>query len=122
MNAISYYDGPSGPSTNYARFETRSAYLADGQFAAGMLQFFLGLNNDIIEGLVGRYVRGKHKGQLRGILYWTKCVHGGWVPGIGLCGRGVTEINLSVVSGWDRRHGGPLTTKVISWSRENGIE
>lgn len=118
---MSYYDGPSGPSTNYAVLESRSAYLSDGQFAVGMIQYFLGLNTDMVESLVGRYVRGKLKGELRGMITWTKCVHGGWITGKGLCGRGVTEIEISIVSGWDRRRNMPCTTTVLAWTRANGI-
>ena len=32
-----------------------------------------------IEEIVGRYVRGKRKGELRGILKWQKVERGGWI-------------------------------------------
>lgn len=39
----------------------------------------LRLTEEQIEKAVGRYIRGAHKGQLRGKLTWHKVTKGGWV-------------------------------------------
>jgi hypothetical protein len=38
-----------------------------------------GLTPAELEALVGRYVRGKRKGELRGSIAWSKITRGGWV-------------------------------------------
>lgn len=62
---------------NYCQTEFKTASLAT-DFGRGLAQLWFGLNNDILESLVGRYSRGKRKGQLRGEITWKKCVRGGW--------------------------------------------
>ena len=64
--------------TTRARIETKQAYLSTN-FGRSVAQLWLGMNNEIIEAIVGRYFRGKRKGQLRGMIYWKKVVSGGWV-------------------------------------------
>jgi hypothetical protein len=63
---------------NYAEITTQRAFL-NQRFGIALLQAHCGLSNDIIEGIVGRYSRGKRKGQLRGAVIWKKVVRGGWV-------------------------------------------
>jgi len=62
---------------NYAASVTNTAYL-NQRFGLEVAHLFLGLDNDILESIVGRYSRGKRKGQLRGAIRWTKVVRGGW--------------------------------------------
>jgi hypothetical protein len=94
----------------------------DCQAAIGMIQLYFGLTNDMIEALLGRYKRGPRKGKLKGTVYWTRCVHGGWVTGRGLCGRGVTEVELCVPVGWDARHQRPVEDTLLRYTRERGVE
>lgn len=71
-----------------------------------------------VEAKVGRYVRGKRKGQLRGLLTWCKTTKGGWVKlgrydGDAMQGNGfvagpnityghaVTDFHGTVLLGWD---------------------
>lgn len=60
--------------TNYARFEERSARLAD-DFGLAMARRYFG---DMVDDLP-RYVRGPRKGKLKGWIRWRKCAKGGWV-------------------------------------------
>ena len=64
-------------SVNYAQTQRNQAYL-NTRFGLELAHARLGLNNDIIEAFVGRYSRGKRKGQLRGAIAWEKVVRGGW--------------------------------------------
>jgi hypothetical protein len=64
-------------NVNYAASVTNVAYL-NQRFGLELAHLFLGMDNAIIEGIVGRYSRGKRKGQLRGAIRWTKVVRGGW--------------------------------------------
>lgn len=64
-------------ATNYAATEHRIAYL-NTTFGRELAQLWLGLDNDMIEAIVGRYSRGKRKGQLRGAIAWSKVTRGGW--------------------------------------------
>jgi hypothetical protein len=114
---MSYFDGPSGPSTNYAKIETRVAYIADSKFAMSLCESYLGLNREIVEGLVGRYLRGKRKGLLRGFIEYSFCTHGGWVTGKGLVGRGILSLSLCTSNGWDARRQRSVYSELISWAR-----
>lgn len=113
---MSYFDGPSGPSTNYAEFATRTARVSE-RFGMALLEQYLGLTPEIVEAIVGRYSRGKNKGQLRGIVEWTRCTHGGWVTRKGLSGRGIVSVILGVPSGFDPRHRTIIFDKVLEWKR-----
>jgi len=64
-------------ATNYAEFSRNEAYL-NQRFGLEMAHLLLGLNNEIIEAIAGRYSRGKRKGQLRGAITWERCIKGGW--------------------------------------------
>ena len=74
---------------NYAQMQNFSAYL-NTRFGISFAQSHLGLSTEIIEALVGRYSRGKRKGQLRGMVCWEKVVRGGWA--ISRWGRGVVRL------------------------------
>ena len=63
--------------TTYARIENRQAYL-NTHFGQSLAALWLGLNLDMLEAIVGRYSKGKRKGQLRGQICWKKVVSGGW--------------------------------------------
>lgn len=62
---------------NYSQDHRNIAYLNE-KFGREIAQLFLGFDNDILEGIVGRYSRGKRKGQLRGSITWCKVTRGGW--------------------------------------------
>ena len=62
---------------NYCEFEWKFAGL-NTDFGRGLAQLWFGLDNAMIEALVGRYARGKRKGQLRGAVRWQKAIRGGW--------------------------------------------
>ena len=62
---------------NWAQTQRYEAYL-NTNWGLEQAQLLTGLNNDMIEAFVGRYSRGKRKGQLRGAITWTKVVRGGW--------------------------------------------
>ena len=64
-------------NVNYAQSELKTAALAT-DFGRELAQLWFGLDNQMLEGLVGRYSRGKRKGQLRGEVCWRKTVVGGW--------------------------------------------
>lgn len=110
------YFGASGPSTNYAEFETRTAS-PDSRFGMALLESYLGVNREMVEALVGRYARGKRRGQLRGIVEWTRCTHGGWVTRKGLFARGITQVILGAPDGFDRRHRCATFKKVLEYRR-----
>jgi len=62
---------------NWANTQRFQAYL-NTKWGLEQAQLLTGLNNEMIEAFVGRYSRGKRKGQLRGAIEWTKVVRGGW--------------------------------------------
>jgi hypothetical protein len=64
--------------TNYAQFKESFAYLSD-DFGKKLAMRKFDLTEEELERVVGRYVRGKRKGQLKGMIIWTKCIKGGWV-------------------------------------------
>ena len=51
----------------------------DTDFGFNYLQMLTGFTFEEIVKLVGIKTKGKNKGKLKGILYWKKCVRGGWV-------------------------------------------
>jgi len=63
--------------TARVRFSFHSAYL-NTDFGLSYACRVFGKTPEEIEALVGRFVRGKRKGQLRGQLHWHKTVKGGW--------------------------------------------
>lgn len=65
-------------TVNYAIFQGRSAYLSE-DFGKELAMKKFNLSEAQLEQIVGRYVRGKRKGLLKGKIVWTKCTKGGWV-------------------------------------------
>jgi len=70
-------------NVNYCEFEWKFAGL-NTDFGRELAQLWFGLDNYMIESLVGRYTRGKRKGQLRGSIRWQKATRGGWSRGKGV--------------------------------------
>jgi hypothetical protein len=65
-------------TVNYAETQCRCAYLST-DFGAQLACRKFNLSFDELAEKVGRYSRGKRKGQLRGSISWHKVVKGGWV-------------------------------------------
>ena len=63
---------------NYARIEVRTAYLSSDFGRDYALRVF-DLTPDQLEAIVGRYTKGKRKGELRGMLTWQVVTKGGWI-------------------------------------------
>lgn len=84
----------------YARTEHHEAYL-NTPFGRSFVQSQLGFSNDIIEAIVGRYSKGKRKGQLRGTVTWKKTVEGGWVRGQGVRYPGLQHDSIEI---WINHH------------------
>lgn len=62
----------------HAKFETRYGYISQADIAHLACEM-LEITPEDLELVVGRYTRGKFKGQLRGMLQWQYCYYGGWV-------------------------------------------
>jgi hypothetical protein len=60
-----------------AQIENRIARL-NTEFGLTLAMRKFELTEADIEKIVGRYKRGKHKGELKGAIAWKKCVVGGW--------------------------------------------
>lgn len=65
-------------SINYAQFVSKYAYLSE-DFGRDLAMRKFDLTEKQLKQIVGRYIRGKRKGLLKGKIIWTKCVKGGWV-------------------------------------------
>lgn len=63
--------------THRATIELKSAYL-NSEFGQDYACCIFGLTAAELEVIVGRYSRGKRKGELRYQLSWKKCTRGGW--------------------------------------------
>lgn len=63
---------------NRAIFQNKFAYLSGG-FGRDLAMKKLDCSEEELEEIVGRYVKGKRKGCLKGKIIWTKCIKGGWV-------------------------------------------
>ena len=105
---------------NYAEFQQGYAYLSE-DFGRDLAMRKFNLTEEQLEQIVGRYVKGKRKGKLKGKLVWTKCVKGGWVKtgpydwDIGqACGyvaqKGKCD-DFKLVDAW--------TGEPINWNRNN---
>lgn len=57
--------------------EEHLAYLSE-EFGMTYAMRHLGKTEEELEAIVGRYVRGKRKGLLKGAIRWTKVIVGGW--------------------------------------------
>jgi hypothetical protein len=112
-----YFNAPSGPSTNYAQLQTSTAPVSS-QFGMSLLERYLGLNREIVEAIVGRYVRGKNKGQLRGLVSFVRCNHGGWITNKGVTAKGIVTVSLLVPNGYIRRDKLVTYSTIISWDRQ----
>jgi len=86
---MNYFSESSGlRSTNYA--QTSEVFVPlRANIGRNLAGLYLGLDADILEGIVGRYSRGKYKGQLRGAIQYTKVIHGGWMRNVGIVARGI---------------------------------
>lgn len=61
-----------------AQWEEKTAPLF-GDFGRDYAMRHFGLTLEQLEALVGRYTKGKYKGQLRGQIHWCVTTRGGWV-------------------------------------------
>jgi hypothetical protein len=91
-------------SVNYAVIETKESYL-NSTFGRELAQLWLGLDNEMIESIVGRYSKGKRKGQLRGAIQWKKVIRGGWKHDA--CGGGHVELpgrvsDIRIIDAWTK--------------------
>lgn len=59
----------------YAKFETRSAWLGK-PFGESYARRLFG---DAVVEALPRYVRGKNAGKFKAEVAWVKCVEGGWI-------------------------------------------
>jgi hypothetical protein len=66
-----------------AEIVDKSAYL-NSEFGIDLAQKKLGLSEQEIVEIVGRYTRGQRKGQIRGRVTWLKVEAGGWITGLGV--------------------------------------
>jgi hypothetical protein len=66
------------PITSYASIQEHSSYLST-DFGLQLAVRKLDLSAEKIEELLGRYSKGKRKGELKGKLVWFKVAKGGWV-------------------------------------------
>jgi hypothetical protein len=74
--------------THLASVESKTAPLF-GDFGRDYAMKTFGLTLEQLEAIVGRYSKGKHKGELRGAISWRKVVRGGWLrAGNGEISRG----------------------------------
>ena len=64
--------------THRATIDSKFAYLS-GDFGRDYAMKHFGLTIAELEAIVGRYTKGKRKGELRGAITWRKCVRGGWL-------------------------------------------
>lgn len=63
---------------NRAVFQSKFAYLSE-DFGKELAMKKLNCSEEELEKIVGRYVKGKRKGLLKGKIIWRKCTRGGWV-------------------------------------------
>lgn len=99
--------------TARAEISYKTAYL-NTDFGLNLAMRRLELSQDDIEKIVGRYVRGKRKGQLRGKISWLKVDQGGWVKtgpydfeamrGTGFVARLKVTYGYSIVDAWTGEH------------------
>lgn len=93
----------------YAVIEDKSGYL-NNSFILELACKKLNLTAEAIEAKVGRYVKGKKLGELKGSLHWSKCVSGGWKKDFGVIypnstfGYYIADYNGNVLFGSDKEH------------------
>ena len=82
-----------------ALFKERGAYCAS-EFGEKLLEKWGILTTAEVR--LGRYVRGKRKGQIRGRIEWVSCTYGGWdwgSKGGGVKSKGVKHFRLETYDG-----------------------
>lgn len=99
--------------TTYARIETNTAYIST-DFGRDYACRVFGLSLPELERIVGRYTKGKRKGELKGLLRWQKVAKGGWVRGHFGGGDGFvvkpnTRYDFEIVDSW---------TEKVLWSED----
>jgi len=105
--------------TNYAVFTEGYAYLSE-DFGKQLAMKKFNLSEKQLEQVVGRYIKGKRKGLLKGKIIWTKCTKGGWVKtgpydwdveqACGYIAQPGKCNNFSLVDGW--------TGEPYHWNRD----
>lgn len=97
----------------YALTEQRGSFL-NTEFGRDYAMKIFGLTEPELEAIVGRYTKGKWKGELKGKITWTKCVRGGWYKHNGAGGvMRPGALHHAIIDPWTNdRQGGP---KVL-WS------
>lgn len=97
-----------------ARIVQRHAYLSD-DFGKDYACKVFKMSEDELENKVGRYVRGKRKGLLKGKLVWLHCVSGGWLPkpyGGGAVIMPNTRAGHKIVDSWTDE---TIYSNIIDW-------
>ncbi|KKN65474.1 hypothetical protein LCGC14_0480780 [marine sediment metagenome] len=93
-----------GRNTVYCQTREQYGYLSD-DFSRDYAMRLFHLSEPALEELVGRYVRGKRAGKLKGKLLWEKVTVGGWKKhGPGYMNGAVvapgTLLSYSIVDSW----------------------
>lgn len=110
-------------NSHLARIESMAAPLC-GEFGRDYACKTFGLTPAQLEAIVGRYTKGKRKGELRGEIRWRKVVRGGWVrTGAGYDGeRGMGHVvkpglrfDHAIVNPWKPDRRGEPT---VLWSED----
>ena len=94
--------------TQYARLETRTAWLGF-EFGDSFARKIFG--DEVLESALAkapRYVRGKSKGKTKCTLLWVKCLEGGWVKGRGVENRVGSRVFAALVCPDVKENGGVL--------------
>lgn len=98
--------------TNYAQFRDGYAYLSE-DFGKELAMKKFNLTEEMLEIIAGRYVRGKRKGLLKGMIVWTKCIKGGWVK------TGPYDFEAGRAQGFVQTKGECKDFQLVdSWTRE----
>lgn len=98
--------------TNYAQFRSSFAYLSE-DFGKELAMRKFDLTEEMLEVIVGRYVRGKRKGCLKGKIIWTKCITGGWVK------TGPYDFEIGQAQGYVQSKGKCQDFQLVdSWTEE----
>jgi hypothetical protein len=76
-------NNPEIDMTQYAKFQTRSAWLGT-EFGESYARKLFG---DAAVDALPRYTRGKNVGKFKAEIAWVKCLQGGWIStGAAICG------------------------------------
>jgi len=89
------------------QYQVMRGYLSDS-FIQELAMRKLNLTEEQLEELVGRYVRGKRKGMLKGSLTWKKVTYGGWRRLGSGAGNGFVQgrgsIEYEIIDAWTGEH------------------